>query len=299
MIALSSSKFVKTLLALAGRPCTLGDAKALHRRRRRLTIALGGWLRRSAGFAFRGRFRLWRSGFRRCRRLLRAGPPGAGCDAETLDLWFGLGRLGRRFRLCLGCRHRRCRLLRAGPPCTRGDAESLHFGFGLGRHFRGGCFGGGRCGLLGAGTLGARGDAEPLSGRGSGRFGSGCLRRGGRRLLRTRTLRPTGDTASVAVAACGFGSGLASGSASTAGADASARTARSSASFAAVPFSGSVIELLSSEPSSNWATSSTSAFGRSVAAATSSTPSVIITRQNGQPVAIFDAPVSSASSTRS
>src|SRR6476469_7896531 len=125
MIALSSSKFVKTLLALAGRPCTLGDAKALHRRRRRLTIALGGWLRRSAGFVLRGRFRLWRSGFRRCRRLLRAGPPGAGCDAETLDLWFGLGRLGRRFRLCLGCRPRRCRLLRAGMPSRLASGSVL------------------------------------------------------------------------------------------------------------------------------------------------------------------------------
>jgi len=55
---------------------------------------------------------------------------------------------------------------------------------------------------------------------------------------------------------------------------------------------GSVIELLSSEPSSSWATSSTSAFGTSLAAATSSTPSVIITRQKGQPVAIFEAPLS-------
>src|SRR6478609_654765 len=124
MIALSSSKFVKTLLALAGRPCTLGDAKALHRRRRRLTIALGGWLRRSAGFVLRGRFRLWRSGFRRCRRLLRAGPPCTRGDAESLDFGFGLGRHFRGG--CFG--GGRCRLLGAGPPCTRGDAESLPFG---------------------------------------------------------------------------------------------------------------------------------------------------------------------------
>ena len=78
-----------------------------------------------------------------------------------------------------------------------------------------------------------------------------------------------------------------------------ARGARFSASFAAVPFSGRTKVLLSSEPSSSWATSRTSAFSTSRAAATSSTPSVIITRQNGHPVAILEAPVSRASSTRS
>src|SRR5829696_623392 len=73
---------------------------------------------------------------------------------------------------------------------------------------------------------------------------------------------------SAAGAAAGFGSSFGSAGAASAGAG----FASTAASFAAVPFSGSVTEPLSSEPNNSWATSSTSAFGTSLAAATSSTP---------------------------
>nr|CRL58611.1 hypothetical protein CPGR_05955 [Mycolicibacterium fortuitum subsp. fortuitum DSM 46621 = ATCC 6841 = JCM 6387] len=108
-----------------------------------------------------------------------------------------------------------------------------------------------------------------------------------------------GASAAGAASAGAASSTTGAGAAAAALASASARaSARFSDSFAAVPFSGSVMPLLSSELSSSWATSSTSAFSTLRAAATSSTPSVIITRQNGQPVAMVEA-VSIASSVRS
>src|SRR5690348_4550485 len=79
----------KRRLSLTWWTRALGDAKAFHRRRGLLAVALGGRLRRSVGFAIRDRFRLWRRGFR-CRRcLLGAGPPCARGETETLDLRLG------------------------------------------------------------------------------------------------------------------------------------------------------------------------------------------------------------------
>ena len=104
---------------------------------------------------------------------------------------------------------------------------------------------------------------------------------------------PVTGLASCWAAGAVFSAGGAEGAAAAAGAGA----AFSSGFF----FGGNVTVLVSSAPSSSWATSSTSTPSPLPDSCRSVKPSVIITRQNGQPVAIF-APfdtVINASSTRS
>ena len=244
-------------------------------------------------------------GLRRC-RLLGARPSCTCGDAQALDLrlglrrcfGFGLGRSSFCWWRCLGCRG----FLGSWSPCTCGDAKSLDLGLG-GRLCRGrGLGSGGGGGLLGAGTFGASGDAEALDGGAAaagfssagaasevaaflapGRFAPPAMPRpcDGLGVGSASKRSKPGPRASASASA--------SGSASTWGPTLRrAASAACSASLAAVPFSGSVTLLVSSEFSSSWATSSTSALGTSLVAATSSTPSVIITRQNGQPVAIVE-----------
>ena len=155
-------------------------------------------------------------------------------------------------------------------PLTSGSALAGSAGAAASR--RGAGFGRRRAGLLGAGTLGARRDTESLGGRCSGarasRPGAGAA--GG--LLRTGTLRAACDPEPGDRLAFRGGSGVGLGL--PAWLPVPPRPSRPrplpgplhscGAAFAAAPFSGSVTELLSSEPSSSCATSSTSAFAMSI-----------------------------------
>ena len=221
-------------------------------------------------------------------------------DTEALDLRFGLGHgkigvggVGLGIRLSLvridvrrlravaspsvGAALRRC-LLGAGSLGTRGDAEALDLGASASA---------GASALAAASAVrrrfGSAGAAAvflaPVAWRRPRcrapspvpprlrRAPAGC----GRRLLGTRALRAARDA--EAGDRLGFRSVAAAASAPARPPVRPRRSrlrlgrrfagvlaARSSASSAAVPFSGSVTVLVSSEPSSSWATSSTSAF---------------------------------------
>ena len=276
--------------------------------------------RRRGGFAVGLRFRCGAPvGGGAAGGLLGAGPAGARCDAEALDLGFRLGGRGR-LRGCFGrCRGRlrrsRCGsgLLGAGSAGACGDAEALDLGFGLAvlprLPPRRRCSAAGGRVFLAPGRLAPPAMPRPLTGALRPRASSS----GGRRLRRSLLGAGAFCAARDAEAGdrLGFGSSLRSAfgfrlrrfglrprrcGLALAGGRGLRACGRASA---AAPLAGSVTLLLSSDASSSWATSSTSAFSLPMASARSSTPSVIITRQNGQPVAIFDAPVSSASSTRS
>ena len=359
MVSLPSSDFAKNAASpLAGRTCTLGDAKALHRWLRLLSpLPSAEGSGAAAGFAVGLRLRLWRSGFRSRPRRAFLAPGRRAPGAMPRPLTSGSGLAGARpARRAgsgrLGCGAAVRGLLGAGTPRPR-RCQALDLGLGFGR-----CFCAPRrsasavaawaarlswrlarrprrsraldLGLGGGLLLGSRrfgGRPRPSSRRDAWRrrqcrapwravrrplrafVGRGSVRGGG--LLGARTLRASSDAEPGDGLGCPVASVAAAAAAparprlSSLGLDRGVRTPRRGRRAprcflcrgallgqrhrCSCPASPAAAE--PRRAPRPWATS--------LAAATSSTPSVIITRQNGQPVAIVDAPVSSASSARS
>ncbi|CPU17117.1 Uncharacterised protein [Mycobacteroides abscessus] len=109
----------------------------------------------------------------------------------------------------------------------------------------------------------------------------------------------TGFASAAGAAASAFVVAGASSSATTGSGSAVLVAARSAAAAAAVPLAGNAFRMSSVRPTDSSRSCATSTTSTAAESSRAVTPSVNMTRQNGQPVAILDAGVDRASSTRS